>query len=578
MGLAIFLILPGMLVSGPGEAGRAGGGVAMTAGAVLVAGLLLAAGGSPDDVTYLHHRALKIPLDIDASRRELINQLVLYSSTDQGRTWHQYAVAGPEQDAFKFYAPADGLYWFTVEVMDKKGNRSPPDIYQAPPSRKIFIDSQKPELRIVSAQRQDDEVEVAWETQEDHPDLSTLKLEYRTPDAPAAVWYSAPLDPQMNGRTRFHPNGTGPVSIRMRVEDLAKNLGTAEAEVPAAAAVTTAGLRSREPGGANVIPAGANAPGALTFEKPRAPAKAETAGTAAPSGVEPPAKMTNEAPSISPPAPAARPFSKDPSMETGPKVLATSDHSATELTRGQTSDRGPQRGPLPPLQLVHSKDVTLEYKLEKVGPSGVGEVLLYLTQDDGLTWKLYAEDDKFEAKQPVSNGRLQRSVPLPGEGVFGIRLVVNSRAAVAAKKAGFSTKLIKLPPSPGDLPQMRIEVDTTPPVVELLEPKPDPERRDCWLLGWTAHDPNHSTLASRPITLQWSADNKDGTWQTIEANLPNTGQYCWQVPSNLPDRVYLRVIARDAAGNSSAATTPEPVPVDPSQPEGVLLGVVSHNP
>jgi hypothetical protein len=90
------------------------------------------------------------------------------------------------------------------------------------------------------------------------------------------------------------------------------------------------------------------------------------------------------------------------------------------------------------------------------------------------------------------------------------------------------------------------------------------------VLTWTARDDN---LAPNPITLQW-AERKGGTWHTVAANLPNSGRHVWTLPSNLPDRVYLRVIARDTAGNEGVAETPEPQLVDLSEPEGVILGVV----
>jgi hypothetical protein len=539
----------------------------MMAGTWLMAGLLLAAAGTPDEVVYLNQRAIKIPLDIPAAQRQQIHQLVLYSSTDQGRTWHQYAVASPEQDAFKFYAPADGLYWFTVEVLDRSGNRTPQDIYQAPPSQKIIIDSLKPQLRIVSARRQDDEVEVTWETQEDHPDLDSLKLEYRPADAPPSAWYTATLEPKLNGVARFKPGGTGPVAVRLRVQDLAKNLATAETEVPAAAGVTTAGLRAPDAAGSAVIPTAASAPGALAIEKPPA-AKSETNPPAPAAMPEPPARSASDA-ALAGSAPSeARAAGRETGADGPAKVVATSERSEADLARPEHPERIARRGPLPPLQLVHSKEVTLEYKLEKVGPSGVGKVELYLTEDEGQTWKLYAEDP--EPKPALPGGRLQRTVPLPAEGVFGIRLLVYSRAALAAH-------VYKQPPKPGDVPQMRIEVDTTPPVAELLAPTPDPTRRDCLVLSWNAHDPNHHDLAAKPITLQWSEQEK-GPWQTIEAGLPNSGRYTWQLPASLPDSVYLRLIVRDAAGNESIAQTAKPQIVDLSDPEGVLLGVVNPAP
>ena len=61
--------------------------------------LMLAAGGTPD-VWPINQSNIRIPIHIDPVRRPLIKQLVLYASSDEGRTWKQVAVAAPEQDAF----------------------------------------------------------------------------------------------------------------------------------------------------------------------------------------------------------------------------------------------------------------------------------------------------------------------------------------------------------------------------------------------------------------------------------------------------------------------------------------------
>ena len=161
----------------------------------------------------------------------------------------------------------------------------------------------------------------------------------------------------------------------------------------------------------------------------------------------------------------------------------------------------------------------------------------------------FAED--ADLKPPMT-------VNLPGEGVYGLRLVVSSRAGLGGRV-----------PQAGDPPQMRVEVDTTPPVVKLFYPQPDTQRRDALLLTWNASDHN---LAPNPITLQW-AERPDGQWQNIATDLTNSGRYVWQVTPNMPYRVFLRVVARDTAGNVAVDESPEPVLIDLHEPEGQLLGI-----
>jgi hypothetical protein len=143
--------------------------------------------------------------------------------------------------------------------------------------------------------------------------------------------------------------------------------------------------------------------------------------------------------------------------------------------------------------------------------------------------------------------------------VYGFHLVVKSRAGLG-----------KPPPRPGDVPKIRVEVDTTPPEASLFEPRPDPSRRDALLLCWEARDRN---LATNPVTLEW-APRPDGPWAFIgEPQLPNSGQYAWAVPSNTPPRVYRRLTVRDTAGNTAKAETSQPVTVDLSTPEVEVINV-----
>jgi hypothetical protein len=56
----------------------------------------------------------------------------------------------------------------------------------------------------------------------------------------------------------------------------------------------------------------------------------------------------------------------------------------------------------------------------------------------------------------------------------------------------------------------------------------------------------------------------------VATNLENTGEYAWQLQRYLPDRFYLRLEVRDAAGNLTAFQTREPVILPNSQPSARL--------
>lgn len=240
-------------------------------------------------------------------------------------------------------------------------------------------------------------------------------------------------------------------------------------------------------------------------------------------------------------APQVSPF------DSGTRLVAASDGA----TAGMGSDGNIRlaHGNLPPIQIISTSQLSLDYEITKKGPSGVGKVQLWLTQDDGRSWKLYAEDE--DLYPPIT-------VDLPGEGTYGFSLVVQSRAGLG-----------KRAPLPGDPPEMRVEVDLTSPRIELYRPEADPRYPNKLFISWKVTDKN---LASAPITLQW-AEKPNGSWSTIGADLSNTGRHAWQLPPNLPERVYLRLLARDIGGNVEKAETPAPVLVDLSEPEGRITGL-----
>ena len=58
-------------------------------------------------------------------------------------------------------------------------------------------------------------------------------------------------------------------------------------------------------------------------------------------------------------------------------------------------------------------------------------------------------------------------------------------------------------------------------------------------------------------------------------SIPNTGTYPWKLSQRLPYRVYLRVTAKDLAGNIGEVVSPEPQLIDLTRPEAHLIGIRS---
>lgn len=584
---------------------------------LLAMGAVQAFAAMPPDVFPMKDRNFEIPITIAEGQRDRIRELQLYVSSDEGKTWNQHSVVPPDKSAFTYFAPTDGMFWFKVRTVDKQGNQEPSDIYKSDAVRKILVDTLPPSLRLVKTERQGDEILVNWEMQEDNPDLTTLKLEYRTPDSVSWMWYTAPVSPEKTGQARFQFVNAGPVTIRMSVSDAAGNQASTTAEIPAKSTTTvtstsnsaTVATGAASNGGGSA-PAPVMPPPSNNWQTaaPTQPAPVNTSATlpttttqpvaqypvAGPAPVQMPPTyqptagyvVPTQRPAYTPPTPGVINGNLPPAPQTGHGQVAIPGHTVAgswsdpsqhgindnvarpsdrnwngvgivqsnynQQARGTASQPGTRWANGVQTRITNSTQVDLDYEVKKVGPSGVGKVDLYVTYDEGAHWQWYAEDPDLTS--PIA-------VTFPGEGVFGVRLVVTSRAGIGRR-----------PPVAGDLPDMRIEIDTTAPVVKLFRPEPDGRRRDAVVLAWTATDNN---MKPNPITLLWS-DRPDGNWKTIATNLANSGRYTWNLTQDLPDRVYLQVVACDWAGNLGHDDSPGPVTIDLTEPEGQILDIKRH--
>ena len=243
------------------------------------------------------------------------------------------------------------------------------------------------------------------------------------------------------------------------------------------------------------------------------------------------------------------------------KVIVTAGNGAGGAPANPANPNDAARAPMgagapaapagpPPVRMVNSKRVSLNYRIEDLGPSGIAALELWYTAD-GRNWQKYGEYAKPEP--PLVFDVVQ-------EGLYGFTLLARSGVGLSDR-----------PPQAGDQPQIWVEVDETRPVVRLLGADvgrgSDVGRLT---ISWTATDKN---LTAQPITLAY-ADGPDGPWTTIAANQPNTGRYVWNMPqTGTPYRFLVRVEAADKASNVGAAQTANPVIVDLHRPRPTILDV-----
>jgi hypothetical protein len=209
-------------------------------------------------------------------------------------------------------------------------------------------------------------------------------------------------------------------------------------------------------------------------------------------------------------------------------------------------------------QFTNSKRVNLKYSLQDVGKSGVSVVEVWNTTD-GRSWQL------LKAWKDIPKEQLDKPLTIPltfdREGLYGFTLV--PRSGVGRGAPG---------PQGGDDAQIWIEYDTTPPVVRLTAADVGRGEDDGKLLvSWTAEDKNLDR-SDRCVTLSYAEDPK-GPWTPFAKDLPNDGSYAWKMDALVPFQFYVRVEARDKAGNVGKAESAERVKVDLNQPKANVNGI-----
>jgi hypothetical protein len=94
-----------------------------------------------DEVCPVSTRDFALPINYDPARRQQIERLELFVSTDRGKNWKKTDCATPDQDRFVFSAPKDGIYWFVVQVLGKDGTKEPADLRTTRFVRKVLVDT-----------------------------------------------------------------------------------------------------------------------------------------------------------------------------------------------------------------------------------------------------------------------------------------------------------------------------------------------------------------------------------------------------------------------------------------------------
>lgn len=531
-----------------------------------LAGLLCAQGvafaaNAPQPIATNKTR-FRIPFKIEAAALQRLNarELQLHVSKDGGVTWELAQVLSPESAKFEYQAPADGEYRFAVKTLDGRNQLHPP-VGQYETGLIVQVDTTAPLLELSLQQLAPGKVQLSWNAADAHLDFSTLKLEYLQPGS--SEWEQVEVTPRATGQIAWNVGQQGQVKVRGSIADTATNVGRAQNQM-------------------QVIPVADPAP----KPKPgrRVPIanlddKQEQAATTAPQSDDPAAvtsmpgarlpgstAQTNDTtPDYR--GPVITPFSgsaANPSTAPADQHLVTNNSNARpEITKDRWGDFPepsvqPGNNPQPAAaqrgagqrRVVNSRRFQVGYAVDDVGPSGIGSVELFITQDQGRKWWKYGDD-------PDRRSPFDVEVPQDGEYGFAIRV----RSGVG---------LTNDPPLPGEPPSVTVAVDQTPPTVELLSAQQGQGASSNRVqVRWRIADEH---LASKPVSVYYSA-TRNGPWESVSGWTDDQGGFEWPVTAGSPAQFYVRVVARDVAGNTSKAESAQPILVDMARPTARIVDV-----
>ncbi len=531
---------------------------------------------------YQKQKSFRIPFNLSAAQKTRIKEVILLVSQDSGESWKPVSRTDAGHPAFSFRAAHDGEYWFTVQTRTVDDKVSPNLDSHVEPKMKVIIDTVPPSLALEPDRRRGSTASVRWEVKDEYLDLKSLVLEYQVEGVGA--WNRVPIArPKLIGSRTWDAGTAEAIKVRMSVADLAGNVTAAELNLPngtgsppeadsstAAAAEdpgppridTLAGTGMPQPritAGAGFTPVDEepqpqpesppSRPAAPSrTDQPRPRAAGATKGRARPSPPD-----WDRDPGLPPAAPAQTTLAAAASPEVVPGAFPTDAAGAPQPrpSASAANQGGPGSGAS--TLLVDRPRFKLQYAVDDAGPNGPATVELWITQDGGRTWIRRGEDP--DRTSPID-------VDLGGEGTYGICLVAKSAAGLGDQ-----------PPAPGDPPQTWVEVDASPPAVQL-----DPVQVGTGVnsgkiaITWRATDLH---LAPKSVSLSWRPDQPGAAWQPMVAGQENAGRYIWIVPQNVPPRFHVRVEAVDTVGHRGFAESTEsgPIMVDRSRPRTRIIGL-----
>ncbi|QDT50230.1 Ser-Thr-rich glycosyl-phosphatidyl-inositol-anchored membrane family protein [Symmachiella dynata] len=488
----------------------------------------------PTRPIYTNQPRFRIPFRYDPAelKRMSATQILLYVSDDEGIKWRKSQAVAPTDGRFTFNAPGDGEYWFVVRTLSADGSLTPAQ-ESIEPGLKVIVDTSAPQLYLTVRQSQPGWAQLTWKAVDTHLKPSSLTLHYKQGNS--TKWKPLSFVPNTEGQMQWQIPSGGNIVVKGTVQDLAANTGKADMQTSIAPAT-------------DIVPR-TNVPG---LPKPVAN---KGRGSQSNTGLYIPKRFSETEEGSAQFKPVQQrstpdPFEQSPSQQEG--FVANTKPIGSRWHDDETTSPNKAQSDLPavPFRFVNSREFNIGYKIDDIGPSGVSAVEVFVSQDNGDSWWKFGVDD--DRKSPAR-------VKVPKEGRYGLAMRVRSGVGLTSD-----------PPQAGERPDMVIVVDITPPELRLLPlEQGQGVANNQILIQWDMEDQN---LAEEPITLYYGG-SAAGPWHPIAGAHRNTGRYLWKVGQGVPSKLYIRIQAQDAAGNTQTASTDYPVLVDLSRPRARIVDI-----
>jgi len=533
-------------------------------------------------------------------------------SSDSGNSWtsvgkNQTAstdnASAPTRDRqFQFQAPSDGEFWFRIKPLDRQGNL----IDQPGEPMKIVVDSQKPSGELLIDLDRKGDLQAEFRIVDSTLDYASVRLEYQT-DLDTA-WKDIPCNTERSNQDNEWvgsaswsiPHQAAQLVVRLHGKDHAGNTleltrmpklpKTAQAVVGSMRFASTKQPPATPPNSTPnpIIGSGVAKPNPSTKPSiaatPTLPKDLQLAPpTTATSKVDsnPKSELTLGAPTgktslLFPNSPNPNPAKTDPNtslppisiappkmftstglpvrlIEDKPAETTHSDGSQNKNNVSELPRIDPPVNRLDPsvIKPMHSssKAFDLDYAIVNDPGAPIASVELWGTLDQGKTWERWGTDEDRESPFEIE---------VETDGLFGFTMVIVGSNGLASRR-----------PLPGHSADAWIHVDTITPRTRILSALAGkgPEAGSL-VIEYQALDEH---FIDRPISL-FFCETPQGPWTPITQGAKNMGRFVWAGDTHLPEKVFLKIQATDAAGNVGEHILDLPVDVQSAAPRGKIQG------